>query len=300
MASPQSPPTPAQSLSGPSTCTRPTSVDGNQDDTPTIRFTNIPKLFQAIDSVPGDTLVVTNISSSQFAEVERKREERRRFRFRRFQSDTQILVVTIPTPLHERLHLQLYQDFIGQLALMGLLPQWEPFGHATYPVQHNHPGGDRGEGDSTGGPEEGRGEFGSWPTLVIDAGASESLGSLQNDMRWWFHASNHDVKIVILAKFDHPGRAIILEKWEEEPRGIRPGATTTRYAATLEPIRRQHITITQDTTTNPTSYNVTSGALTLGFRLLFLRDPRPGEGDFIFSVQSLQAYAAAVWRFVRD
>ncbi|KAK0726880.1 hypothetical protein B0T26DRAFT_671621 [Lasiosphaeria miniovina] len=33
----------------------------------------------------------------------------------------------------------------------------------------------------------------------------------------------------------------------------------------------------------------------LSFRLLFLRDPGPGEEDFIFSVQELERYAENIW-----
>ena len=139
---------------------------------------------------------------------------------------------------------------------------------------------------------------GAWPTLVVEAGDSESLSELHNDMRWWFFASEHQVKIVLLAKFEHTRRALILEKWEEEPSMTRQGATTTRFAATLQPVLRQTITITEDITTNPVTYNVARGALVLGFRLLFLRDPGPGEGDYVLSVQELQAYAEKVWRVV--
>jgi len=173
---------------------------------------------------------------------------------------------------------------------------WGSIGTTTFRAQQGHPGGDGGEGDSTGGPIPERDIIGSWPTLVIEAGDSESLRELHNDMRWWFSTSEHQVKIVLLAKFERTRRALILEKWEEEPSMTRRGATTTRYAATLQPVLRQTITITEDSTTNPVSYNVARGALVLGFRLLFLRDPGPGEGDFIFSVQELQAYAERVWR----
>lgn len=113
-------------------------------------------------------------------------------------------------------------------------------------------------------------------------------------MRWWFAASDHKVKIVLLAKFEHAHRTIILERWEEEASGARPRAATSHLAA-IKPVRRQTITITQDLTTDPISYIVTSGALVLDFRLLFLRDPGPGEGDFILSVQQLQDYAEDVW-----
>ncbi|KAK3349496.1 hypothetical protein B0T25DRAFT_548271 [Lasiosphaeria hispida] len=84
-------------------------------------------------------------------------------------------------------------------------------------------------------------------------------------MRWWFQTSNHDVKIVLLAKFDRRQYRILLEKWEEEI--SRPqGAITRRRAAAisqqngiLEPVKWQSITIIRDETTNPVSYIATRG-----------------------------------------
>ncbi|KAK0701624.1 hypothetical protein B0T26DRAFT_795046, partial [Lasiosphaeria miniovina] len=98
-------------------------------------------------------------------------------------------------------------------------------------------------------------------------------------MRWWFQTSNHEVKIVILAKFDDEQHHILLEKWEEEisiPQGAimrSRAAPISQQNGVLNPVKRQSITIIRDETTNPVSYNVTRGALVLGFRLLFLRDP---------------------------
>jgi hypothetical protein len=115
-------------------------------------------------------------------------------------------------------------------------------------------------------------------------------------MKWWFIASNHQVKIVLLAKFDEPRREIQLESWEEVS-PVGPGATTTRSVAASRtgPLLRQTITITQNAT-SPPSYNVTTGsALVLSFRLLFLRDPGPGEGDFVISIPDLTFYAERVW-----
>jgi hypothetical protein len=114
-------------------------------------------------------------------------------------------------------------------------------------------------------------------------------------MRWWFARSEHQVKIVLLVKFERTRETLTMEKWEEEPTSARPGATTTRHAAALQPVLRQTITITRDPTTDPASFNVTSGALVLGFRLVFLRDPGHGEGDFVFSVEELKDYARTVW-----
>ena len=120
-------------------------------------------------------------------------------------------------------------------------------------------------------------------------------------MRWWFQASNHKVKIVILAKFDEQQHHILLEKWEEEISSPQGAITRSRAAVILQqngvlnPVKRQSITITRDETTNPVLYNVTRGGLVLGFRLLFLRDPGPPEGDFVLSIQDLQRYAENVW-----
>ncbi len=139
-------------------------------------------------------------------------------------------------------------------------------------------------------------------TLVIEAGDSESLSALRGDMRWWFDKSHHEVKIVLLAKFNHCRHEILVERWEEEGPTPRPGATTTRTLARspLEPVMQQAITIARDTTTNPASYNVAKGALVLKFGLLFLRDPGPGESDVSISIPELRSYAEAVWDYVRD
>ncbi|KAK5656342.1 hypothetical protein OQA88_4722 [Cercophora sp. LCS_1] len=252
-------------------------------DPPTVRFTNTQDLFDDIDSTPGDFLTVTNVSPDQFTEIERVREKRRRkFRFRRYDSNSQILIITIPTDLHEALHLGLYRRYCNQLVRN---------------VQ-GHPGGNGGEGDSAGGPRPEREGKGNWPTLVNESGHSETLPELHKDMQWWFRASNHEVKIVILAKFDDQQHHILLEKWEEEISSPQGAITRSRAAAILQqngvlnPVKRQSITITRDETTDPVSYNVTRGALVLGFRLLFLRNPGPQEGDFVFSIQDLQLFAA--------
>ncbi|KAK0717053.1 hypothetical protein B0T26DRAFT_708277, partial [Lasiosphaeria miniovina] len=210
----------------------------------------------------------------------------RKFRFRRYNANSQILIITILTDLHEALHLELYMQYRDQLVRNGTEQSWKNIGSATFRAEQGHPGGDSGEGDSTGGPRPERIGAGNWPTLVIEPGHSETLPELHKDMRWWFQASNHEVKIVILVKFDDRQHHILLEKWEEEISTLQ-GAITR--------MKRQSITITRDETTNPVSYNVTRGALALGFRLLFLRDPGPQEGDFVLSIQNLQLYAENVW-----
>jgi hypothetical protein len=207
------------------------------------------------------------------------------------------LFITLATHLYETLHLEIYYKYTAQLVRSGQDESWSSMGKATFRAQPGPHGQDIGEGDSTGGPALERGGKHAWPTLVVEAAESEPLDELHNDMRWWFSASDHQVQIILLAKFDHARGDLTLEKWEEEPRSIRPGATTTRQSDAIRPVLRQHITITQDTTTDPASYHVTE-ALVLGFRLLFLRDPGPGERDFVLSIQELEKYAKRVWAVV--
>ncbi|KAK3353226.1 hypothetical protein B0T25DRAFT_205830 [Lasiosphaeria hispida] len=273
----------------------PTSVESKQggDDPGTVRFTNVQDLLNVIDCTARDSLTVTNVSLNRFTEIESTREnQRRKFRFRYYDSNSRILIITITTGLHEQLHKPLYNEYVGQVRDMGLSKSWKDIASAGLSAQGYS--GRRGkEGDSTGGPKPERATKGAWPTLVIEAGVSETLGELHLDMQRWFSMSNHEVNIVLLAKFDDT--KILLEKWEEEM-PVRPGATTTRRSLQHpEPVLRQSITITQNTTTNPISYNVTRGALLLSFRLLFLRDPGPGEGDFVIGVQELEEYAENVW-----
>lgn len=209
-----------------------------------------------------------------------------------------MLIVVVPTLVHEYLHRELYNRCVYRIMELGLDLAWLSLGSATYRKQEGHPGGDGSEGDSTGRPTK-RDDGSIWPTLVIEAGYSETLAELHDDMAWWFHASDHAVKIVILAKFDHARGRIILQKWEEDtPR--RPGATMTRRAPALEPVLRQDIQITRNTATTPPTFDVARGALVLGFELLFLRIPGPQEGDVVISVEVLQRFAESSWMLVHD
>lgn len=229
-----------------------------------------------------------------FAEFEQERDARRRkVRIRRYLAAAEILILTIPTAIHEGLHRLLDHRIAFQIYRMGLESTLQPMGSVTLRAM-GHPNGDGGEGDSTSGPFPERAGATAWPTLVIEAGHSETLGELRKDMRWWFAASGHQVKIVLLAKFHAEQKDIILETWTEEEAQSRQGATRTRRAASLTPVCRQTIAITKDAT-NPALYNVARGALRLDFRLLFGRDPQAGEGDVIIGVTELQTYAANVW-----
>ncbi|KAL7807256.1 hypothetical protein V8C26DRAFT_415244 [Trichoderma gracile] len=280
----------------PSLSTPPTSVSlasHGEEQPPTIRYTTVKELRRVVRQVQGDFLIVQNVSPANFESISRP--ERRGYRVRRYHADRRLLFISIRTALHEALHINLYIAFLFKI---GPLVQdiWTPIMSTTLRPQ-GHPGGDGGEGDSSGGPRPERSGKDAWPTLLIEAGDSESLLALRDDMRWWFSASDHQVKIVLLAKFDHRLQQIIIERWEEEA-ATRPGATMTRRAATVgasQPVLQQSITITRDPAAG---FQVARGDLVLSFRLLFLRDPGPQEGDIIITAEDLQHYAWLVWTAV--
>ncbi|KAK3301932.1 uncharacterized protein B0T15DRAFT_286927 [Chaetomium strumarium] len=93
----------------PSTSKIPTSVD---EAPRTIRFTNVEHLRETIESTTSDILIVTDITPAQFADFDREDGPLRGVRFRQYNSNSQILIITIPTRLHEALHLELYQSFM--------------------------------------------------------------------------------------------------------------------------------------------------------------------------------------------
>lgn len=186
---------------------------------------------------------------------------------------------------------------------MGLRGQWRSLRASDHTSNDN---GSSREGDSSGGPKPDRQPRGSWPTLVIESGVSQSLPDLRNTIRWWFSASGHAVKIVLLVKLNRSSEEIIIEKWTEGPANPRIGATSTRPELSLTPSLRQsiHIDMTpeakQAASGDPirsdlSSYIVTTGDLRLEFQLLFLRMPMEGEGDVVITEEMLRVYGREMW-----
>ncbi|KAK3363864.1 hypothetical protein B0T25DRAFT_470089 [Lasiosphaeria hispida] len=294
-------------LTRPTVSKSPAMASAADPDEPSVRYTSWKKLESAIEATDGDVLIVTHVSPNDFDAIERRRDRNgHRFRFF-YDGNTQILIVTIPTRVHEALHHGLYNNVIRATTEAN----WTSIGTSTIRSQFNHPHRGRGskEADSSGGPVPDRLRGDAWPTLVIEAGYSMSLNQLRHAMRWWFSASNHQVKVVVLAKFHSARAEIILERWEEEEEQSPQGPITRSQAAAMQqhpdgsiiqPVLQQTITITRDETTDPESYHVTGGALVLKFHLLFLRDPGPQEGDIVIGIPALQLFAFKVWAMVSE
>ncbi|CAK7272741.1 hypothetical protein SEPCBS57363_005302, partial [Sporothrix epigloea] len=160
---------------------------------------------------------------------------------------------------------------------------------------------------------------GQWPTIVFEAGYSQSEESLRAKMSWWFQASNHNAKIVVLAKaFPQTlEKRLKIEQWQERSaEAVRSGATATRHStaaagAALQPTCLQATNIswaglvpfheaTLAQVTDRQQYNVVRAPLVLEFGLVFLRPAvGPREHDFEFPTELLQHYAASVWSSTR-
>ncbi|KAM7219833.1 hypothetical protein V8F06_004867 [Rhypophila decipiens] len=223
-------------------------------------------------------LIIKDVSSSRFVEIESSRRLFGKIRFRRFDKEREILFITIPTGPHEVLHRSLWREFSNEMYALNLTRHWQELGSMTL-RSGTGPGGSSGEGDSSGGPKPQR--LNGWPTLIVEAGHSQTMKQLHNDMRWWFSASNHDVKIILLVKMYLPTKEIHIEKWQET-------------VPQLVPALQQRIIIRRNDGP-PVTYSVLSGALVLDYQSLFLRLPVPPQGNIIISLQSLRDFADDVW-----
>ncbi|EHK23623.1 uncharacterized protein TRIVIDRAFT_147366 [Trichoderma virens Gv29-8] len=211
--------------------------------------------------------------------------ERNKIRLSMYNEDCKCLIITVPTFVHEELGLTLYRELLFQIYRMGLERRWNCKGHTTfYNARRSSVSGGAKQADASGGPREGH-PAPTFPTLVVEAGYSQTLADMRGKARAWFKDSDHNVKIAVLAKIIPAQRTLLVERWEERQHGefgSVPGC-------------QQRITIT-GSWANPSVYQVVeSSDLILSFRLLFLREPRQGEADVIISTDWMKEYAKNVW-----
>jgi len=214
------------------------------------------------------------------------------------------MIITIPTAEHEGLYGGLDDGLRDDAVSMGLRQEFFRIGSTTF-MDKDANGNiiSEGEGDSCQIPTSMRNKH-QYPTLVIEAGWSQTLEKLREKARWWFDKSKGDVKIVLLVKSSPGSNHIRIEKWKLAPAASRQGATTTRAATAITPqcihvvqiARAAGINNAHPSRFDPASYVVTGGPLRLEFIDIFLRQPiPPGERDLILGNTTLQEYAADFW-----
>ena len=206
------------------------------------------------------------------------------------------MIVKVPTAEHEQAHLTLSDEVNHKLEGMGLPRRsiW-PCSSTTY-----HRSTRSKEGDSTFKPKWCRAGKGSWPTLVFEAGVSETLSQLRTDAEWWLTNSRGEVKIAIVISIKPAQKSLWIEKWCLQPR--TPAAQVTRADAPV-PTKIQELTIIRNPLIptppgNTATYAVTGAPLILEFEKLLLRAPVLPEGDVIFTAADLQAWADEFWSMV--
>jgi hypothetical protein len=146
------------------------------------------------------------------------------------------------------------------------------------------------EGDSAYKPYPSRGRKADWPTIVFEAGISESLSRLRIDTGWWLTNSGGDVNIVIIIAVNQRQLRIQVEKWELALPDL--GRPCTRSNQQM-PARTHEITIYPDAITGAPL--VVGAPMVLEFDKIFLRPATPPEIDVVFTAEDLSGWAARVW-----
>lgn len=298
--------------------TAPTSVGPPETH---VSFTSVPALFSYLGGIGHDvdSVAVAHVTPSGFAAIHQAFQARGRKVRLMFLAEHEVAIITLPTLHHERLHLRLYSNIQQQIDQMGLDRAWDSTGATTFPLGITPGSSSQVEGDSGGKPfTDNAGDHNhGWPTIVIQGGFTQSIESLRAKMIFWFAASAHSVKIVVLAKAFPQQKRILVEQWQERGMPVsaaRPGATMTRAAATSQsavlqqPVCIQTINVVwavpgvtyEDASPaqrrDPLSFNVVRGPLRLEFSRLFLREPAGlHEHDVVLQDDDLQWYAMRVW-----
>jgi len=205
--------------------------------------------------------------------------------------DLEVLIVKVPTKVHETAAATFGSDIALTASIMGLPgierqllgagKCWAPGGSPS-----KEPDWSMVNANVRPNPDY-------FPTIVIEVGFSETLQKLQNNARLWFSMSSNDVQIVVLIVLRMANNQIIFEKWAVGP--VAAGRRRTRHTPPQLPRVEQEITITR---TPPNTFAITSGTapLTLEFDRLFLRPPVGGEHDVVYTEATLVEIAEAIFR----
>ncbi|KAM7186808.1 hypothetical protein V8F20_011241, partial [Naviculisporaceae sp. PSN 640] len=201
-----------------------------------------------------DFCIVKNVSRHTLFLILQDLELCKKVQLRRYDSDEETLYLYVRTVWHERLTSCLITTIHDYLPLHpprrgnggrdfqmpspplhhcepnmvctydGLNKTNQAFGDAFCPtdaddVRKLYRHGDLGSADVEWAPH-GRPVIagkGDWPTMVIEVASMPiAAGHLGAKGDWWFKASDHAVKIVLLVEVDYKLQALLLEHWEED------------------------------------------------------------------------------------
>jgi hypothetical protein len=220
-------------------------------DAPIYRFTGIPDLRKRVDlqsrALVDDRtnqqyLIFQGVTKNSLAEMDRQRASIGKYTRMTHYTDTDLLVIKLmPSGIHEAAHLSLADEVNRKLEGMGPRKSLYPLGKTTFfGPNSSH------EGDSTFKPMCRPGKD-KWPTIVFEAGLSESLTGLRADAQWWFTNSKGEVKIAIVTSIVLAEKSFRIEQWcLSLPTGPRPATSAHPNANTPVPMKIQELTVSQD------------------------------------------------------
>jgi hypothetical protein len=280
-------------------------LDG-YEDAPVYVFAGIPDLRSRV-KLQLDTLrdgrtteqylIFLRVTKDHLAQIDHQRAQIGKDTRITYYTDTHELIIkVIPLQLHETAHLSLGEEVKDKLRGMQL------------PTRRCRAPNSSKEGDSSYRPQWCR-SGDDWPTIVIEAGLSESVRRLRADARWWLTHSGDQVNIIILIKIVRERKSLQIEQWcMSPPTGLRPitrananaNPNAIANATRLIPTKRQELTVIHDPPIPPLpgtipTYTVTGAPLILDFDKLLLRAPVPPEGNVIFTAADLQGWAQYLW-----
>jgi hypothetical protein len=251
-------------------------------------------------------LVFRNITKDDLSRIDRQRASIGKHTRMTHYTDTDLLVIKLmPSAKHETAYISLASRVNHKLKGMGLpIESLYGMGGTRYVGSNSSK-----EGDSAYKPICRPREV-EWPTLVFEAGLSESLRRLRTDAHWWLVNSAGDVKIVMVISIIPARKSLQIEQWCMPPPTGPSSATRARSNTNanandiiLVPTKIQELTVIQDPPVPPLqgtipTYTVTGAPLTLEFEKLLLRVPVLPEGKVIFTAADLQAWAERYWFMV--
>ncbi|KAL1982153.1 hypothetical protein VTN96DRAFT_1688 [Rasamsonia emersonii] len=232
-------------------------------------------------------LSFSHVTPKQFETIEEHRVDLGRGVSFTYFGDIETLIIKLPSQVHERAHCMFGERMVRAVTAMQLGPEEFAGYGATKYVGEN---ASSKEGDSSWKNLRVRSNKGDWPTLVIEAGMSESMPRLHTDARWWIEHSAGKVNIVLLIWIRPSIKAIKIEKW------VPGAAPVTKTSSCLRsnafPTLTEEITIDQSNTPSV----IKGTPLRLEFDKIFDRPANPPvEQDVVFSSQDLDDWTRWLW-----
>jgi hypothetical protein len=203
-----------------------------------------------------------------------------------------IIITVFPKQLHEVFVANICRKVERQLEGMGIDEQ-QFFDIATADYE-----GARGvkQPDTSYKPVTREGETAP-PSLVFEAGYTESLPQLRRDAEWWLSNAPHQVNIVVLVAIRPTTRVVVIEKWTliDRTKDGQSGTRSRPAPVFTLPTMTTEITI-QPETKGSTTFVVKGAPLILEFKKLMDRDPLSPETDITVIDSELAKAAAAIWK----